>query len=278
MPVRLLGDDLAVDRDGSGGARARRDGRALPVQEHAGVVWVWTGDGGPPAGLLDHQPHARTVLGQPSLLVQRIELPYSHLNQLDNATDLTHVGVLHRSCLLFGDQRPFGEIDARVRPDGGLHAYYKEPGEHPGSFSIDTIDWYLPNVVYHAPDDLGAGLGEGWFWFVPRDVGSFTAWLMVGLAAADGRWQRALLPRLVPALAGSLFDHRLGPGTLVSCLLAGDAPVQASQGRVPRWDLDHLARGDRSVSRARRMVREAHRAEVAARRERGTGRPRLRRP
>ncbi|GAA5119384.1 Rieske 2Fe-2S domain-containing protein [Haloechinothrix salitolerans] len=245
--------------------------RSYPVEEHAGIIWVYMGHN-QPSSLLDSQPHARSVLGQRSLIVQHMELPFSHLNMLDNATDLTHVGCLHRTCLLFGSQRPFGEIECEERGPTGLRASYTQAGEHPGKLHIDHVEWYLPNVVYHAPGDLGAGLGEGWFWFVPRDVGSFTAWLIIGGDQSGGPVRRAVTTRLARILTGSLFSRRLGPTTLVSCLLGGDVPMQASQGRVARWDTDRLARGDRSVARARRMVQEAHRAEVAERKRRDSGR------
>jgi len=263
------GDCIAYIADGPHSpACGKIRARAYPVEEHGGIIWVYMGDR-EPHPFLDSQPQARSVLGQDSLLVQQMVLPYSHLNMLDNATDLTHVGVLHRSCLLFAGQKPFGEIGCTETGDGGLHAFYKEPGEHPGQFSIDHIDWYLPNVVYHAPGDLGAGLDEGWFWFAPRDIGSFTAWLIIGRAPSGGRLRRAVTARLTDLMvSGGLFGQRLGPATLVSCLLAGDAPMQASQGRVARWDLDRLARGDRAMTRARRMIQAAHEAEVAERRAR----------
>ena len=65
------------------------------------------------------------------------------------------------------------------------------------------------------------------------------------------------------------------PGT--SCFYGGDAPMQMSQGRVPRWDAERLARTDRAVVKVRQMMQEAHAAELAERRQRGTER-RIRRP
>lgn len=245
--------------------------RGYPTEEVAGIVWVWMGDNPTPRPLFEHQPKAREVLTQRSLLVQRAQLDYSHLNMVDNATDLTHVGCLHRTCLLFGDQAPDGQVQVTRKDDGGLHAFYRTPGTHAGSWSLDSIDWYLPNLVYHAPGDLGGGLGETMFWFVPRDVGSFTAWLMAGelhpLAGPLG----ALKSGALRFGTGALVSRRLTPLTLASCLMAGDAPMQASQGRVVRWDQERLTRGDRSVSAARRILQDAHRAEVAGRREREVG-------
>ncbi|MGW4528686.1 Rieske 2Fe-2S domain-containing protein [Amycolatopsis sp. NPDC004378] len=238
--------------------------RSYPVEEHGGLAWIYMGDK-KPESVLDSVPHARSVFAQRSLIVRPVQLPYSHLNMLDNATDLTHVGCLHRTCVLFGDQKPFGEIDAEEVP-GGVRAWYKQPGEHPGVMHIDSIEWYLPNLVYHAPGDLGGGLGEGWFWFTPRDEAGFTGWLIIGVDVKGGAAARALFGAATRLLSGSLFSERFGLGTLAACLTAGDAPMQASQGRVVRWDTERLARGDRSVTKARQVIQRAHRAEVAERR------------
>ena len=64
-----------------------------------------------PEPFLDTLPHARDVFAQKSLLVQPLDFPYSHLNMLDNAVDMAHVGCLHRTCPLFNGQKPGGRFE-----------------------------------------------------------------------------------------------------------------------------------------------------------------------
>lgn len=257
--VAFLAD--GPDSPACGKVRARR----YPTEEVGGVVWVWMGDGEAPP-LMDSLPRARDVLGYEHLFLYRVRIPISHLNILDNSVDLTHTGVLHRTCLLFSGQKPSGQLSVRtIGDEQGLHVSYKDPGPQPGQFSIDQIEWYLPNLVYHDHDDLGGGLGAGFFWFVPRDVGSFTGFFVLGLRDAGGPARNALKRAAFETMWSRWYPV---PGTVKSCLDGGDLPMMASQGRVPRWDLDDLARIDGGTAKARRMVMRAHQAEMEQRRRR----------
>lgn len=269
------GECIAYIADGPDSAACGKiRARTYPTEEHSGIIWAYMGDNDP-LPLLDAQPHARDVLEQKSLLIQQVDLPYSHLNMLDNTVDMTHVGVLHRTCLLFAGQKPFGELGYDNIDGHGIRAFYKEPGEHPGQMNIDSVEWYLPKLVYHGPGEAGPS-GAGWFWFVPRDVGSFTGWFIVGRPEIRGG---AAVEALVAAAIDLFFGRFLGTlrpwsGSGVWCLLAGDAPMQTSQGRVVRWgEGERLARGDRPVVKARQMLRAAHAAEVEQRRARSRERP-----
>lgn len=247
--------------------------RSYPVEEHGGMVWVYMGEK-KPEPFLDSHPHARSVLSQPSMFLHSVDLPYSHLNMLDNSIDLAHPSCLHRNCLIFGGQKPFGEIGVTEMECGGIQARFTDAMPHSGQFHIDQIEWHLPNHVYHAPGDLGGGFGEGWFWPVPRDVGSFTAWFVIG-QKGSGPFRRAL----ASSLTEIMFSRSLPwPGSAQSCLEGGDAPMMASQGRVARWDQDRLTRPDVGIAKVRRTVQAAHAAEVAERAARGAKPPRLRRP
>lgn len=236
--------------------------RAYPAEERAGMIWLYMGKREAP-DLESTVPHGKEVL-QEKLLIRKIDLPYSHLNILDNATDLGHVGTLHRMCAIFGDHKPFGEIKLE-EVEGGVRAYYAEQGQHAGDHALDQIYWYLPNVVYHPPGDV-TPFTQGWLWMVPRDVGNFTLWFMMGIPRSGG-----LKTKLMTAAADNLFFtplFRSVPGA--DCIYGGDGPMQASQGRVVRWDKDFLTQIDRPLVRVRRMLKAAHAAEIAERKERGT--------
>lgn len=275
--VAFLAD--GADSPACGKVRTRR----YATEEVGGVIWVWMGDGAP-APLMSHVPRAHDVLDYTHKFIHTVQIPISHLNILDNAVDLTHTGVLHRTCLLFSGQKPSGRLAVTEldRPDGtpsGVHVEYRDDGPQAGQFSIDQIEWYLPNFVYHDHDDLGGGLGAGFFWFVPRDVGSFTGFFILGLKDAPNPFLDRLKRTFFEVMWSRWYPV---PGTVSSCLDGGDLPMMASQGRVARWDADDLSRTDGGVVKARRMVQAAHRAEVADRRRRSerSGRPlpRLQRP
>ena len=236
--------------------------RAYPVQERAGIVWIYLGERDAPE-LVSSLPHGEAVLAE-DLMIRRMELPYSHLNILDNATDLAHVGTLHRLCTIFADQKPSGETDFQ-EVGGGLRAYFTDQGEHAGEHSLDQIFWYLPNLVYHPLGDI-APLTQGWLWFVPRDVGNFTLWMIMGLPRGTGFKAKAL--RFLAANGMQQPFLRAVPGA--DCVYGGDGPMQASQGRVVRWDQEFLTRTDKSVARVRRLLKAAHAKEIADREARGT--------
>lgn len=180
---------------------------------------------------------------------------------------------------LFSGQRPSGRLTVEELDGRGLHVEYRDRTPQAGQFSIDQIEWYLPNLVYHDHDDLGGGLGAGFFWFVPRDVGSFTGFFILGLKDAGHPVLNALKRAMFQVMWSPWYPV---PGSVSSCLDGGDLPMMASQGRVARWDADDLARPDAGVVKARRMVMAAHAEEQAARRHRaaaaGVELPRIRRP
>jgi phenylpropionate dioxygenase-like ring-hydroxylating dioxygenase large terminal subunit len=231
--------------------------RAYPVEERAGIIWVYMGSK-EPRPVEKAIPHAAEVLDQKKLIVLRIVFPYSYLNQIDNGTDLAHVAVLHRNCILFADQKSYGAIEADEVPEGGILARFATPHEHPGRRNIDRITLYLPGFVYNAPGEMGmVPDAHSYFWFVPRDIGSFEGWLMIGASA--GRRFNAV--QLISTMFGPLMRNTPG----ADCIYGGDGPIQMSQGRIVRWDQDHLTRTDRAIVKARRLFERAHRAELAER-------------
>ena len=246
--------------------------KSYPVEEYKGIIFAYMGDEENPKSFEDSHPHAKSVLAQDRLVVAVNDLPYSYLNILDNTVDMVHVGCLHRSCMLFGGQKSHTGVayDELPEGEGGLHVYCKGGPDHVTSLNIDEITWYLPNLVYHGPGEV-PGMGAGWFWFVPRDVGNFTSWLIIGAKSTGRPVKDYLLYRLM----NFMVNAKEIPGT--SCFFGGDVPMQMSQGRIPRWDLEHLTRTDRAVVKVRKMLMDAHKAEVAKRGERGIER-RLHRP
>ena len=231
--------------------------RSYPVQELRGVVWIYMGSK-EPKSVAEAVPHAASVLAQDHLVIRRFDFPFNYLNQLDNAIDLAHLGCLHRSCLMFADQKGYGAIGFEDVV-GGVRAYFADPDEHPGRLNLDEITCYLPGFVYHGRGPLVVTEGETWFWFVPRDIGSFQGWLMIG--SPKGGVRSAIARTAIRSLFGPLT--RRIPGA--SCIYGGDGPIQLAQGRIARWDRDHLSRPDRAIVRMRRLLQEAHVQELADR-------------
>ena len=97
-----------------------------------------------------------------------------------------------------------------------------------------------------------------------RDAGSFTAWFIgnVDKELASKRKAKKIENMLTKAMQSDSMPS-------LACFIGGDAPMQQSQGRVVRWDRENLQRGDRAIARSRRMLKEKHKAEVAARKSQG---------
>lgn len=257
--------------------------RSFPVEEHKGVIFIYMGDR-EPQPLLEFQPHAASILGgHGELYLNRIELPYSYLNLLDNTVDLTHPSILHRNCLQFsGQATEVGSVSCKRLPDGGLYAYLTNPPDHPGRMNLVDMTWYPPNLIY-APDDRNPVLnGGGWGWFVPIDLGNFNFWFIASLSGS-ARPEGKLLTKVKKGLASFAMGRVAGrdvfwPGSAMSCLDGGDAPIQTSQGRIVRWDSEKLTSADRATVQVRRIMQEAHQAEIAERAASGIPERRIHRP
>lgn len=242
---------------------AKMQARAYPAQERNGVIFLWMGSG-EPEDILTNVPRAPDTLADGYYFSFTGTVPYSYLNLVDNATDMTHVGCLHRTCLLFGDQKMGGGVAFEELDGRGVRATLAEMGGHDGKHAIDDIEWYMPGMVFHGREFLDGILHGLWFWWVPRDAGSFTAWFIgcVDKTRASKRTAKRIKGRLMHAMQSDLL-----PG--LACFIGGDAPMQMSQGRVVRRDRENLFRGDRAVVRCRQMLKDKHRQEVEMRRALG---------
>ncbi len=236
---------------------------AYPTEEVGGIIWVYMGVK-EPKPFLDSMAHAREVMHEGITVRHRVTVPYSHLNQLDNTVDVTHVGCLHRTCYLFGDQKMGGGIAFEELPGNGIYAHLRDTGGHGGSKAIDEIRWFMPNLVHHGEEFMDGGVHGLWFWFVPNDAGSFTGWLIGSINEKKVGKARA---KMISAILGRALVSDSLPG--MACFLGGDAPMQMSQGRVVRWDIEQLARTDRAVLKARQMMKAAFKEEQEERRARG---------
>lgn len=265
MTFNKHGECVAFLADGADSpACGKVKATAYPATEEGGIIWVYMGVK-EPKPLLDSMPHIREVLDPRGLAVcHRIKVPYSHLNQLDNTVDVTHVGCLHRTCYLFGDQKMGGGIAYEELPGSGIYAHLRDMGGHGGSKAIDDIRWFMPNLVHHGEEFMEGGVHGLYFWFVPNDAGSFTGWLIGSINTDKVGKMRA---KSISAILGRALTSDSLPG--MACFMGGDAPMQMSQGRIVRWDNEQLARTDRAVLRVRSMMKEAFKEEQAARRERG---------
>jgi len=250
------GECVAFLADGPNSpACGRAKAKAYPVEEVNGVIFVYMGEK-QPKSILDQMPHAREVLHDGVLIRSRMEVPYNYLNMLDNAVDMTHVGCLHRTCYLFGDQKVGGGVAYEELEGGGIYAHLRETGGHGGDKAIDDIRWFMPNLAHHGEEFMDGGVHGLWFWWVPKDVGSFTAWLIGAIKVEKvGRIRGRIMAN---TLRRALQSDSL-PG--MACFVGGDAPMQMSQGRIARWDREYLARTDRIIHVTRNMMKDAHKAE-----------------
>ena len=264
MTFNKDGDCVAFLADGPDSpACARVKARAYPAEEVGGIIWLYMGVK-EPKPFLDSMPHAREVMSDGVLVRNRMTVPYSYLNQLDNTVDMTHVGCLHRTCYLFGDQKMGGGVKFEELPGDGVYASLRQEGGHGGAKAIDDIRWFMPNLVHHGEEFMDGGVHGIWFWFVPDDAGSFTAWMIGSINEEKVGKRKAKTMSFI--LKKALQSDAL-PG--MACFVGGDAPMQMSQGRVVRWDQEKLARTDRAVLKVRQMMKDAHKEEMEERRRRG---------
>lgn len=264
MTFDKKGECVAFLADGPDSpACGRIKAKAYPACEVSGIVWVYMGEL-EPKPLLEAMPHAREVLSEGVLIRKRMKVPYSYLNQLDNTVDMTHVGCLHRTCFLFGDQKMGGGVSFEELPGNGVHAMLREPGNHGGKHAIDEIRWFMPNLVHHGEEFMEGGVHGLWFWFVPNDIGEFTGWLIGSVNEKKVGWAKA---KTMATILGRALQSDALPG--MACFVGGDAPMQMSQGRVVRWDKEQLARTDRAVLRVRAMMKQAFKEEQKIRIEKG---------
>ncbi|WP_419927788.1 Rieske 2Fe-2S domain-containing protein [Candidatus Poriferisocius sp.] len=257
--------------------------RSYPVEEHNGVIFIYMGER-EPEPVIDSVPHADTVLkGEGEFFLDRVQLPYSYLNLLDNTVDLTHPGILHRNCLQFiGQATEVGSVSTKRLPDGGLYAYFTDTPDHPGRMNLVDQTWYLPNMIYAPIGRSPVLAGGGWGWFVPVDIGNHHFWFIARLTNPE-RAERKLLTKAKKGMASFAMGRIAGrdffwPGSAKSCLDGGDAPIQASQGRIVRWDMEKLTSADRATVQVRRIMQEAHQAEIAERAANGIPERRIHRP
>lgn len=264
MTFNGKGECVAFLADGpESPACGRIKAKSYRCDEVNGMIFVYMGIK-EPKPFLDSMPHAREVMADGHLIRSRMDVPYSYLNQLDNTVDMTHVGCLHRTCYLFGDQKMGGGVDYEMLDGDGVYARLEDMGGHGGSKAINDIRWFMPNLVHHGEEFMEGNVHGLYFWFVPNNVGSFTAWLFG--AIKKEKVSRAKAAMLTYTLKRALQSDAL-PG--MACFVGGDAPMQMSQGRVARWDLDKLARTDRAVVKVRKMMKDAHKAEQELRKQAG---------
>ncbi len=256
MTFDKKGECVAFLGDGPNSpACGRVNAKSYPTEEVNGVIFVYMGEK-EPESILKSMPHADEVLKDGELIRNRMDVPYSFLNLLDNAVDMTHVGCLHRTCYLFGDQKMGGGVAYEELPGGGIYAHLREMGGHGGEKAIDDIRWFLPNLVHHGEEFMEGNVNGIWFWWVPKDPGSFTAWLIGSIKKEKAGFLKSKM--MATTLKRALQSDSL-PG--MACFVGGDAPMQMAQGKIARWDQEYLSRTDRAVHATRNKMKEAHKAE-----------------
>ena len=237
--------------------------RTYPTEELGGVVWIYMGER-EPEPVLDAVPHAREVFGNPNgiVMVDRGEWPFSYLAALDNDVDLAHPATLHRTCAPFSETKLWGQVGVREAECGGTRVHWRDRDvrPHAGPRAVEEVDWHPPNIAFFPPGDLGPK-GCGYFWAVPREVGSCARWFLFGGIEPPA----ALRPLGRFGMRLFFGDVVMWPGSPKSCSDGADAAMMASQGRVPRWDRERLVRTDVAVTAVRRRLEQAYARERAAR-------------
>lgn len=258
------GNCVAFLADGANSpACAKVKAKAYPAEEVGGIIFVYMGVQDPKP-FLESMPHAREVFAPGTAIRNTLDVPYSYLNSLDNTVDMTHVGCLHRTCYLFGDQKMGGGVGFEELPGNGIYAHLRDTGGHGGDKAIDDIRWFMPNLVHHGEEFMDGKVNGLYFWFVPEDVGSFKAWMMGSINTEKAGKVGA---KMIKAVLTRALQSDALPG--MACFVGGDAPMQMAQGRVARWDLDQLARTDRAIVKVRQIMKDAHKAEMKLRVEKG---------
>ena len=243
-------------------ACGRVKAKTYPSEELGGVVWVYMGEREPPR-LTDWLPYCEEVFapGHP-IKVFSVQNPVSHLHTLDNSMDLAHPAILHRTCVVFGDQKLGGATEVVELPNGGMHIRYVDDMPHPGRLHVDELEWHLPNfIVQRLSIGPTNAEGIGYHWFVPNDVAMTTDFFII---------RQPKLPPIASQLFRGMFRILWGedvrwPGSAQSCVNDADMVMMLASGRVPVWTDDHLTQTDRGIVKIRRRLKAAHAVEVAER-------------
>ncbi len=243
--------------------------RSYPTDEVGGVVWAYMGEKEPPP-LLDSVPHLRELLdnchGKPVIVYK--EWPISYLAALDNDMDFAHPGCLHSTCVMFLNQKTWGEFTVTEVGDSGILTRFTDEDERPsgGPLSLESGYWYLPNIAYFAPGQLRAQPGDhNLVWAVPQDVGDTYYWVFIGPSTSSNPLIAFLHRFWAKAFAGAYLSWWGSPTT---CIDGADAAMMHAQGRVARWDKDRLLRIDKPVVKARSILKRAWRQEQDEAKER----------
>ncbi|HLY64944.1 MAG TPA: aromatic ring-hydroxylating dioxygenase subunit alpha, partial [Chloroflexota bacterium] len=241
--------------------------RSYPVQEYAGLVFAYLGEGEPPP--LRHFPDLERE-GVLSAGVPEV-WPCNYFNRVDNAPDMGHVPWTHRESLSrIGSVRPTATEWYAEETEYGLKTICSGLGLRP-----QQLYFHMPNInqnrsvgrVEGTLQDAANLWVDRFFWRVPIDDGhcvSFVVdWLPLtgeeGLAYLGRRNQAeqrdAPLQELGQAiLAGKMRLRDLDPEMSTYKLFwIEDYVIQCGQGTIAPRDNDRLGRIDTGLIQLRRL-------------------------
>lgn len=240
--------------------------RSYPTQEHAGLIFVYFGEGEPPP--LPRHPELES---KDAIVEARASIVYpcNYFNRIDNATDMSHTtfahfGLRHRPEDGFKFNAP--TIEARETEYGALIV-----GEYAGDPVQKVHHYFMPNYNefgLRAEDPAEAKSRVRFSWKVPLDDSHAVNFLatriyLTGEAAEryrsrqpdGGGHERSLeeppLELVESMLAGRLYVQDLADRPEGVAL--GDLTTMVGQGVIADRANDRLGRSDAGVILVRKM-------------------------
>ncbi len=218
--------------------------RSLPTREALGLVFVWLGEGPPPA--LPSFPSG------PWTALTTDRWPCSFFRRLENTLDLSHLPHSHRLSGVGGIVPP--EMRIEVRPlSGGLEVGSPELPAPP-------VRFYLPNLLQFSSPGPGGAWVDHLVWRVPEDQDSCRSFgvlnASVPTSPRTAPWDASEGERLAEqVLAGqSTLEELAGASSLTEI---EDYLVLVGQGPLRGQSEEHLGPQDGPVRALRSLWSEA---------------------
>jgi 5,5'-dehydrodivanillate O-demethylase oxygenase subunit len=257
-PVRLLGEDLILFKDGQGRFGLNAESRAYRIEELGGVLFAYLGP--EPAPLVPR--YDGFVTGGPAIrMFGRTLVPCNWLQIMENSVDPIHAEWLHGHLAEFvAEQRGMKVAHSRkhlkIAFDEFELGIYKR--RLLAGASEESDDWKVGHPVIF-PNTLAVGSGGGTLWTmhayqirVPLDdENTLHVWYDVFVPPKDLEVPAHLLER-VPAYDVPYLDAN--GEFLLDVVDVQDIMAWVTQGRIAERDRESLGATDRGITLYRRIL------------------------